>query len=138
MNRLPNRATHHHPAEASTGASSRAGLCRRFFNAWRRWEKKLRSMPLCYTLDRIGQVRKVGCWSWNARGMRPKRLRSADDGMTQIGTQEMQPMEDMGDAKCRIRPPLIAGVGPGISASRASSFGAWCGSGLACSRFEKA
>jgi hypothetical protein len=43
-------------AEASTGAPTRAGAIRRFFNAWRRWEKLVDYGPYDYTLDRIGQL----------------------------------------------------------------------------------
>jgi hypothetical protein len=46
-----------HPnAEASTGAPTRAGAIRRFFNAWRRWETLMDYGPYDYTLDRIGQL----------------------------------------------------------------------------------
>ena len=46
----------HSNAEASTGAATRAGAIRRFFNAWRRWEKLVDYSPDDYTLDRIGQL----------------------------------------------------------------------------------
>src|ERR1700722_6830329 len=49
----------------------------------------------------------------------------------------MQPMEDMVMAKVPYKTALIAGVGPGISASRASSFGACCGSWPGCSRCRR-
>jgi hypothetical protein len=49
MTRLPT-------AEESTGAPTRAGPIRRFFNAWRRWEELMDYGPYDYTLDRIGQL----------------------------------------------------------------------------------
>lgn len=42
--------------EASTAAPTRAGTIRRFFNAWRRWEKLMDYSPYDYTLDRIGRL----------------------------------------------------------------------------------
>jgi hypothetical protein len=47
-------------------------------------------------------------------------------------------MEDMVMAKVPYKTALIAGVGPGIIASRASSLGAWCGSWPGRSRCRKA
>ena len=47
-------------------------------------------------------------------------------------------MKDMAMVKVPYKTALIAGVGPGISASRASSFGAWCGCWPGCSRCRKA
>ena len=46
----------HATAEAPTNAPARVGAIRRFFNAWRRWEKLLDYGPYDYTLDRIGQL----------------------------------------------------------------------------------
>jgi hypothetical protein len=43
-------------AEASTGAPTRAGAIRSFFNAWRRWEQRIDYTPYDYTLDRIRQL----------------------------------------------------------------------------------
>jgi len=43
-------------AEASTGAPTRAGAIRRFFNTWRRWEQLTDYTPYDYTLDRVGQL----------------------------------------------------------------------------------
>ena len=43
-------------AEASTNAPARVGAIRRFFNAWRRWERLMDYSPYDYTLDRIGQL----------------------------------------------------------------------------------
>jgi hypothetical protein len=43
-------------AEASTGAPTRAGPIRRFFNAWQRWEQLMDYSPYDYTLDRIRQL----------------------------------------------------------------------------------
>jgi hypothetical protein len=43
-------------AEASTGAPTRAGAIRRFFNAWQRWEQLMDYSPYDYTLDRIRQL----------------------------------------------------------------------------------
>jgi hypothetical protein len=48
----------HHTAEVATGAPPRPGAIRRFFNAWRRWEKLVDYGPYDYTLDRIGQLEK--------------------------------------------------------------------------------
>jgi hypothetical protein len=49
MTRLPT-------ADESTGAPTRAGAIRRFFNAWRRWEELMDHSPYDYTLDRIKQL----------------------------------------------------------------------------------
>lgn len=46
-------------------------------------------------------------------------------------------MEDMAMEKVPYKTALIADVGPGISASRASSFGAWVRVGLAARDVEK-
>jgi hypothetical protein len=43
-------------AEACTGAPTRPGAIRRFFNAWQRWEKAMDYTPHDYTLDRIRQL----------------------------------------------------------------------------------
>jgi hypothetical protein len=41
---------------ASTRAPTRPGAIRRFFNAWRRWEKLMDYGPYDYALDRIGEL----------------------------------------------------------------------------------
>jgi len=56
-------------AEASTGAPTRAGAIRRFFNAWRRWEQAMDYTPYDYTLDRIRQL--------ESRVLELERLRDA-------------------------------------------------------------
>jgi hypothetical protein len=43
-------------AHPTAEAPTRAGAIRRFFNAWRRWEKLMDYSPYDYTLDRIGQL----------------------------------------------------------------------------------
>ena len=48
----------HPTAQASTGAPTRAGAIRRFFNAWRRWEKLMDYGPYDYTLDRIERLER--------------------------------------------------------------------------------
>jgi hypothetical protein len=45
-------------AVASNGAPTRAGVIRRFFSAWRRWEEAMDYTPYDYTLDRIGQLER--------------------------------------------------------------------------------
>ncbi len=77
----------HATAEASTGAQARAGAIRRFFNAWRRWENLMDYGPYDYTLDRIGQLESRVMELERARNA-TSRLRSAPDGMTQIGNIE--------------------------------------------------
>ena len=71
-------------AEASTNAPARVGAIRRFFNAWRRWEKLMDYSPYDYTLDRIGQLESRVMELERARNA-TNRLRSAPDGLTQIG-----------------------------------------------------
>jgi hypothetical protein len=75
----------HSTTGASTGAPTRAGAIRRFFNAWRRWEKLMDYGPYDYTLDRIGQL-ESRVMELERAGNATSRLRSAPDGMTQIGT----------------------------------------------------
>jgi hypothetical protein len=74
----------HATAEASTNAPARVGAIRRFFNAWRRWEKLMDYGPYDYTLDRIGQLESRVMELERAKNA-TSRLRSAPDGMTQIG-----------------------------------------------------
>ena len=75
----------HATAEASTGAPTRTGAIRRFFNAWRRWEKLMDYGPYDYTLDRIGQL-ESRVLELERAGNATNRLRTAPDGMTQIET----------------------------------------------------
>lgn len=75
----------HPTGKASTGAPTRAGAIRRFFNAWRRWEKLMDYGPYDYTLDRIGQL-ESRVLELERAGNATNRLRSAPDDMTQIGT----------------------------------------------------
>jgi len=91
----------HPTAEASTGASSRAGAIRRFFNAWRRWEKFMDYGPYDYTLDRIGQL-ESRVLELERAGNATNRLRSAPDGMTQIGTTGDATDEGYGDGKSAV------------------------------------
>ncbi len=70
--------------EASTGAPTRVGAIPRLFNAWRRWEKLMDYGPYDYTLDRIGRLESRVMELERARNA-TSRLRSAPDGMTQIG-----------------------------------------------------
>lgn len=74
----------HAIAEASTHAPPRVGAIRRFFSAWRRWEKLMDYGPYDYTLDRIGQLESRVMELERAKNA-TSRLRSAPDGMTQIG-----------------------------------------------------
>jgi hypothetical protein len=53
---MNNQNDAHPTAEASTGAPTRAGAIRRFFNAWRRWEQLMDYTPYDCTLDRIRQL----------------------------------------------------------------------------------
>jgi len=81
---MSNQNDAHDTAEASTNAPARVGAIRRFFNAWRRWEKLMDYGPYDYTLDRIGQLESRVMELERARNA-TNRLRSAPDGMTQIG-----------------------------------------------------
>ena len=71
-------------AEASTDAPARVGAIRRFFNAWRRWERLMDYSPYDYTLDRIGQL-ESRVMELERAGNATNRLRSATEDMTQIG-----------------------------------------------------
>jgi hypothetical protein len=73
-----------HTAEASTNAPARVGAIRRFFNAWRRWERLMDYGPYDYTLDRIGQL-ESRVLELERGGNGAIRLRSATEDMTQIG-----------------------------------------------------
>ena len=81
-----NKQNDAHPtAEASTGAPTRTGAIRRFFQAWRSWKELVDYSPYDYTLDRIGQL-ESRVLELERAGNATNRLRSAPDGMTQIGT----------------------------------------------------
>ncbi|MGA8729653.1 MAG: hypothetical protein WB608_12955 [Terracidiphilus sp.] len=71
-------------AEASTDAPARVGSIRRFFNAWRRWERLMDYSPYDYTLDRIGQL-ESRVMELERAGNATNRLGSATGDMTQIG-----------------------------------------------------
>jgi hypothetical protein len=101
MNQMNKQSDAHPTAEASTGASSRAGAIRRFFNAWRRWEKLMDYGPYDYTLDRIGQL-ESRVLELERVGNATNRLRSAPDGMTQIGTTRDATDGGYGDGKSAV------------------------------------
>ena len=61
----------HSTAEKSTGAPTRIGAIRRFFNTWRRWEEAMDYTPYDYTLDRIRQLER--------RVLEMERVRNAMD-----------------------------------------------------------
>jgi hypothetical protein len=88
-------------AEASTRAPTRAGAIRRFFNAWRRWEKLMDYGPYDYTLDRIGQL-ESRVLELERAGNATNPLRSAPDGMTQIGTTRDATDAGYGDGKSAV------------------------------------
>jgi hypothetical protein len=97
-----NKQNDAHPtAEASTGAPTRAGAIRRFFNAWRRWEKLMDYGPYDYTLDRIGQL-ESRVLELERAGNATNRLRRAPDGMTQIGTTRDATNGGYGDGKSAV------------------------------------
>jgi hypothetical protein len=97
-----NKQNDAHPtAEASNGAPTRAGAIRRFFNAWRRWEKLMDYGPYDYTLDRIGQLESRVMELERARNA-TNRLRSAPDGMTQIGISRDATDGGYGDGKISV------------------------------------
>ena len=97
-----NKHDDEHPtAEASTGAPTRAGAIRRFFNAWGRWEKLMDYGPYDYTLDRIGQL-ESRVLELERAGNATNRLRSAPDGMTQIGTTRDATDGGCGDGKSAV------------------------------------
>ena len=97
-----NKQNDAHPtAEASTGASTRAGAIRRFFNAWRHWERLMDYHPYDYTLDRIGQLESRVLELERARNA-TNRLRSAPEGRTQIGTTREAPDGGSGDDKSAV------------------------------------
>jgi hypothetical protein len=91
----------HPTAEASTGASTRAGPIPRFFNAWRRWEKLMDYGPYDYTLDRIGQL-ESRVLELERAGNATNRLRIAPDGMTQTGTTRDATDGGYGDGKSAV------------------------------------
>jgi hypothetical protein len=91
----------HATAEASTNAPARVGAIRRFFNAWRRWEKLMDYGPYDYTLDRIDQLESRVMElerATNATG----RLRSVPDGMTQTGIARDATDGGYGDGKVAV------------------------------------
>lgn len=52
-----NKHANQHPTDkVPTGAPTRTGAIRRFFNAWRRWEEIMDHSPLDYTIDHIRQL----------------------------------------------------------------------------------
>jgi hypothetical protein len=91
----------HATAEASTNAPARVGAIRRFFNAWRRWEKLMDYGPYDYTLDRIGQLENR-VMELERAGNATNRLRSAPDGVTQIGISRDATDGGYGDGKISV------------------------------------
>ena len=91
----------HATAEASTYAPARVGAIRRFFNAWRRWEKLMDYGPYDYTLDRIGQL-ESRVMELERAGNATGRLRSAPDGMKQIGISRDATDVGYGDGKISV------------------------------------
>ena len=91
----------HATAEASTNVPARLGAIRRFFNAWRRWEKLMDYGPYDYTLDRIGQL-ESRVVELERAGNATNRLRSAPDGMKQIGISRDATDVGYGDGKISV------------------------------------
>jgi len=97
-----NKQNDAHPAaEASTAASTRAGAIRRFFDAWRRWKKLMDYGPYDHALDRIGQLESRVMELERARNA-TSRLRSAPEGMTQIGITRVATDGGYGDGKTSV------------------------------------
>jgi hypothetical protein len=72
-----------------------------FFNAWRRWEKLMDYGPYDYTLDRIGQL-ESRVMELERAGNATNRLRSAPDGMKQIGISRDATDIGYGDGKISV------------------------------------
>ncbi len=89
-------------AEASTNAPARVGAIRRFFNAWRRWERLMDYSPYDYTLDRIGQLESRVMELERARNATNRVRSSAPDGMTQIGISRDATNGGYGDGKISV------------------------------------
>ncbi len=77
------------------------GAMRRFFKAWRRWVEFMDYGPYDYTLDRIGQLESRVVELERASNA-TRRLRSAPDGMRQVGTTSDADDGGDGDGKVSV------------------------------------